>query len=40
MAQFEDILTRNISIAFFLPGIVYLADAIGTQTEAIAVRGL
>ena len=40
MAQFEDILTRNISIAFFVPGIVYLADAIGTQTEAIAVRGL
>ncbi len=40
MAKFEDILTRNISIAFFVPGIVYLADAIGTQTEAIAVRGL
>jgi magnesium transporter len=40
MAQFEEILTRNISIAFFVPGIVYLADAIGTQTEAIAVRGL
>ena len=40
MAQFEDILTRNIGIAFFVPGIVYLADAIGTQTEAIAVRGL
>ena len=40
MAQYEDILTRNIGIAFFVPGIVYLADAIGTQTEAIAVRGL
>ena len=40
MAQFEDILARNIAIAFFVPGIVYLADAIGTQTEAIAVRGL
>jgi len=26
--------------AFFVPGIVYLADAIGTQTETIAVRGL
>jgi hypothetical protein len=24
----------------FLPGIVYLADAVGTQTEALAIRGL
>jgi magnesium transporter len=28
------------SIAFFVPGLVYLADAIGTQAEAVAVRGL
>jgi magnesium transporter len=27
-------------VAFFVPGIVYLLDAIGTQSEAIAVRGL
>jgi len=27
-------------VAFFIPAIVYLADAIGTQTEAAAVRGL
>jgi magnesium transporter len=27
-------------VAFFVPAIVYLADAIGTQTEAITVRGL
>lgn len=40
VAQFQDVLTRNIAVAFFVPGIVYLADAIGTQTEAIAVRGL
>jgi magnesium transporter len=24
---------------FFVPGIVYLADAVGTQTETIVVRG-
>ena len=30
----------QIAIAFFVPGLVYLADAIGTQTEAIVVRGL
>ena len=40
MARFQSLLQARIEIAFFLPGIVYLADAIGTQTEAIAVRGL
>jgi magnesium transporter len=40
MKQFEDILSANVAVAFFVPGIVYLADAIGTQTEAITVRGL
>jgi magnesium transporter len=29
-----------ILLAFFLPGVVYLADAVGTQTEAILIRGL
>jgi magnesium transporter len=40
MARYEAILKARVEIAFFLPGVVYLADAIGTQTEAIAVRGL
>jgi magnesium transporter len=40
MAAFESTLSANIAVAFFVPGIVYLADAIGTQTEAIAVRRL
>jgi magnesium transporter len=40
MARFEHVLERRLAVAFFVPGIVYLADAIGTQTEAIAVRGL
>jgi magnesium transporter len=40
MAGFEQLLATRVAIAFFVPGIVYLADAIGTQTEAIAVRGL
>jgi magnesium transporter len=34
------LLEARLTVAFFVPGIVYLADAIGTQTEAIAVRGL
>jgi magnesium transporter len=40
MTQFEHALQSQVVIAFFVPGLVYLADAIGTQTEAIAVRGL
>ena len=40
MTRFENALQSQVVIAFFVPGLVYLADAIGTQTEAIAVRGL
>lgn len=40
MAGFESALRANIAIAFFIPALVYLTDAIGTQSEAIAVRGL
>lgn len=40
MASFEHALKANIVISFFIPALVYLADAVGTQTEAIVVRGL
>jgi magnesium transporter len=40
VANFEETLQTQIAIAFFLPAIIYLADAVGTQSEAIAVRGL
>ena len=40
MATFEATLEKTVAVAFFVPGLVYLADAIGTQSEAIAVRGL
>jgi len=40
MAGFESTLSSHVAVAFFVPGIVYLADAIGTQSEAVAVRGL
>ncbi|GAB2727941.1 magnesium transporter [Nocardia thraciensis] len=33
-------LEREVLVAFFIPGIVYLADAVGTQTEALVIRGL
>jgi magnesium transporter len=40
VGSFEAQLEENITLAFFLPGIVYLADAVGTQTEALVIRGL
>jgi magnesium transporter len=40
MARFEAALAAHIAVAFFIPAIVYLADAVGTQSEAVAVRGL
>ncbi|HSV45505.1 MAG TPA: magnesium transporter [Ramlibacter sp.] len=40
MSRFEQALAQLPAIAFFIPGLVYMADAIGTQSEAIAVRGL
>jgi magnesium transporter len=40
MSRFEAALRAQVAIAFFVPGIVYLADAMGTQAEAVAVRGL
>jgi magnesium transporter len=38
--SFANQLEREVLIAFFVPGIVYMADAVGTQTEAIVIRGL
>jgi magnesium transporter len=37
---FERQIQANVMIVFFIPGIVYLADAVGTQTEALVIRGL
>lgn len=37
---FEAQLERKLLLVFFIPGIVYLADAVGTQTETVLIRGL
>jgi magnesium transporter len=37
---FEATLLQHVLLAAFLPGIVYMADAVGTQTETLMVRGL
>lgn len=33
-------LEDDVRLAFFIPGVVYMADAVGTQTEALVIRGL
>ena len=40
MSASEEQLAANVALAFFLPGIVYMADAVGTQTETLVIRGL
>lgn len=37
---FAETLASDVRLAFFIPGIVYMADAVGTQTEALVIRGL
>lgn len=37
---FERRLEEEVALAFFLRGIVYIADAVGTQTESVVIRGL
>jgi magnesium transporter len=40
MAEFEQSLSANVAVAFFIPALVYIAGAIGTQAVSVAVRGL
>jgi magnesium transporter len=40
VGSFEEQLRDEIVLAFFVPGIVYMADAVGTQTETLLIRGL
>jgi magnesium transporter len=39
VGAFETKLREEVLLAFFLPGVVYLADAVGTQTETLIIRG-
>jgi magnesium transporter len=40
VSAFETDLEKTVALAFFLPGIIYMADAVGTQTETLVIRGL
>lgn len=40
VSNYESMLSADVRLSFFIPVIVYLSDAIGTQTETIYVRAL
>lgn len=40
VASFEDELRAEVLLAFFVPAVVYMADAVGTQTETVVIRGM
>ena len=37
---FEDELRKEVLLALFIPAVVYMADAVGTQTETLVIRGM
>jgi magnesium transporter len=37
---FEETLAKNVAIAYFVPVVAYIADSVGTQSEAITIRAL
>src|SRR3989338_990132 len=38
VSKYEQILSVDLRLAFFIPVIVYMSDAVGTQSETIYVR--
>src|SRR3990170_77167 len=38
ISQFEQTLEKNLLLAAFIPLVVYIADAVGTQLEAFVIR--
>jgi magnesium transporter len=40
VGAFEDELQEQILLALFIPAVVYMADAVGTQTETLVIRGM
>ena len=40
VGSFEDELEAEVLLAFFVPAVVYMADAVGTQTETVVIRGM
>ncbi len=39
-SRFQAVLAENIHLAFFIPIIVYMADAVGHQTESVYIENI
>jgi magnesium transporter len=39
-SRFEEVLAKDIRVAFFIPFVVYIAAAVGAQTQSIFARDL
>lgn len=39
IGAFEEELADQVLLSFFIPGVIYLAAAVGTQTQMVLVRG-
>jgi magnesium transporter len=40
VGAFEEQIRAEVLLALFVPAVVYMADAVGTQTEAVVIRGM
>jgi magnesium transporter len=40
MGSFKNLLEQKVLIALFIPAVVYMAAAVGLQTQALLIRGL
>jgi magnesium transporter len=40
VGAFEVQLRKEVLLALFVPAVVYMADAVGTQTETVVIRGV
>jgi len=38
VGEFEEQIEEEVLLAFFLPGVVYMSSAIGTQTQTVVIR--
>jgi magnesium transporter len=39
VGRFDEQLEDEVLLAFFLPGVIYMSAAIGTQTQTVVIRG-
>jgi magnesium transporter len=40
VGAFKDEIRDEVLLALFVPAVVYMADAVGTQTETVVIRGM